>query len=37
MSAAHLIARAEHALRTGQPNLAALCMTRATEYLVVTA
>lgn len=37
MSAADLIARAERALRTGQPSLAALYMGRATEYLAVAA
>ena len=34
MSAAHMIRRAEAALRTEQPNLAALYMRRATEYAV---
>ena len=33
MSAAQLIARAEHALRTGQPMHAERCMRRASEYL----
>lgn len=33
MTAAQLIARAEHALRTDQPNLAALYMRRAAEHL----